>query len=304
MRRLILGALVFLGSVPGFASTLRLVMFDGFSDCRHGVIEEQVIKNFASGVEFQVTEYSITHGVNCDQLDMNALITHLKEATQLAKTDRLVVYFGYAVYGRLQNLNKLFGDLAKLSTIVVGAGNIANDSCTQNWLAPYAVLVGSARDGAIESYSGRGACTDLYLDYGGSLTVVIDGVYYGIGGTSTSSAIVAGRALSLWAANPQVPSAQINQALSLGQRILKTAELMVPPRVVLSASHQPRLVSVSGKAVGPVPSVAIYRGLPSNGSCKGKPVSTVAVRQDGSFTLATPAKGVNVCIQPKPLGQA
>lgn len=303
-KALLLLGMLLLGT-PGFAASLRLVMFDGFGDCRHGVLEEQVIKNFAPGVQFAVTEYTVTHGVNCDQLDTSALLAGLKQATQTAKTERTAVYFGYVVYGQVQNLNKLFGDLAKVATIVIGAGNISNDSCKQNWLAPYAVVVGSALNGAIEPYSGRGACTDLYLDYGGSLTVIVDGVYYGVGGTSTSSAIVAARALSLWAANPQAPSLQINAALTLNQRILKTADLIVPPQVMASASRKPRSVSVSGKAIGPVPSIAIYRGLPAaGGSCKGKPLATVAAQRDGSFAASIMAPGANLCLQPQPFGLA
>jgi hypothetical protein len=284
---------------------LRLILFDGFSECRHGTLEEQVIKNFSSTVQFQITEITVTHGVNCDQLDQSAMLTGLKQATETAKTDRVIVYVGYGIYGHVPTLDKPFGDLSKVATIVTGAGNESNDSCKQNWLAPYAVLVGSALNGSIESYSGHGACTDLYLDYGGSLTVVIDGMYYGVGGTSTSSAIVAAEALNLLAANPQATSAQLNQALSLGQRILKTVELMTSPTAEGSASRQARSVSVTGGVLGPVPSVAIYRGLPSAvGSCKGKPIATVAAKRDGSFAASIMSQGANLCLQSQPFGLA
>lgn len=294
-------------AAPGFASSLRLVMFDGFEDngCKHGILEEQVIRNFAPNVSFEITRYSVTHGANCDQFDSAKLNSLLNSTIQFAKTDRVVVYFGYAFYGRIATWDKPLGELAKRATIVVGAGNEANDSCKHNWLSPFAVVVGSAKDGAIESYSGRGACTDLYLDYGGSLTVVIDGHYYGVSGTSTSSAIVASEALTLWSMNPQALSIQINTALSLGERLLKTDELMTAPRIEATASQQLRSVSVSGRAFGPVSSVAVYRGLPSaTRACKGKPLSTLIVRRDSTFTAVISVNGTNLCFQPKPFGPA
>jgi Subtilase family len=282
-------------------------MFDGFEQggCMHGVIEEQVVKNFAPGVNFQVTEYPVTHGGECDELDIPALKSHLDEAIQIAKTSRVAAYFGYVVYGKLQTFSKQFSALAKVATIVVGTGNIANDSCTQNWLAPYAVLVGAARNGAIESYSGRGACTDLYLDFGGSVTVTINGQYFGASGTSTSSAIVAARALTLWTANPQASSTQVSAALSLKERILTTGDLMAPPGVEVSPLHSAQgSVSVAGRVKGPVSSVSVYRGLPSAGACRGRALATVAVGQDSRFTLTVLARGANLCVEPEPFGQA
>ena len=288
------------------SGTLRLFMFDGFGQsCNHGVLEEQVIKNFAQGTSFQVTEYSVTRGAECEELDFPALKSYLDEAIQIAKTSRVVVYFGYVVYGKLQTFSRQFSALAKIAPIIVGVGNIANDSCTENWLAPYGVLVGSARDGGIESYSGRGTCTDLYLDYGGSLTVIIDGQYFGVSGTSTSSAIVAARALTLWAANPQASSTQVSAAVSLRERILTTSELLVAPRVEVLPLHAIQgSVSVAGTVKGPVPSVSIYRGLPSAGACRGRALATTPVGRDGRFTLTVPARGASICVQPQPLGQA
>jgi hypothetical protein len=179
-------------SAPSPIGPIRIVLLDG---CFHATLQQAVARTRTTLPVTIDARYLVPTATGCsmDARTMRSGLTALAKAEEAAQQlahrrhepiPLTIFYIGTTFDGFPDSWRQSVERLARSAILIVPSGNLAEYQAADIWPSA-AVKISQAFQG--QRYGSGGKAVSVYLDFGGGVEVVIDGVHWGVGATSTAA---------------------------------------------------------------------------------------------------------------------
>ncbi len=211
---------------------VRIVLLDG---CEHAIFMQAVARTRTTLPITTDSRYLGPAGAGCPIIlskvkpGLTAIAKTEEAAQQLARRRHqpiplTIFYIGATFYGAPDSWQQVIDRLSRVAILIVPSGNLPQYAAADIWPS-HALKIGSAPGGDIQG--SRGPAVTSYVDFNG-VVVVIDGVEWTVGATSTAAMLFAsrlGNVLSRGVAASSPADVEARLKAALHEEIIKDEDL-------------------------------------------------------------------------------